>query len=251
MVILMYKLLSANLSRLWISKAFWTTIFIMVSIVAMLCSLLINQGSTYLHIALFLSLQVIGILTSIFYSSYLGIEYSDGTIRNKLIVGHKRNSIYLANFITGVIAITCIYLAWAFTGGLFGILADVSISSNLTQILLIGLTGWFACVAYIAIFTFIGMLSSSKSRTSIISILVAFLLLFGGLLCYSLSRPGMFSGISRDIFLFLFEFNPYGQTFQIMSIDINEMWHLIVYALLLSTILTSLGLYIFSKKDLK
>lgn len=251
MVILMYKLLSANLSRLWINKAFWITIFIMVSIVSMLCSLLISQGSTYLHIALFLSLQVIGILTSIFFSSYLGTEYGDGTIRNKTIVGHKRNSIYLANFITGVIAITAIYLAWALTGGLFGVLANISISDNIVQIILIGFTGWFACIAYIAIFTFVGMLSASKSRTSIINILTAFILLFVGLLCNSLSRPGMFTGITREVFLFLFEFNPFGQTFQIISLGVNELWHLIIYSLILTVILTSMGLYIFRKKDLK
>lgn len=38
----------------------------------------------------------IGILSAIFCSLFTGTEYSDGTIRNKIVVGHSRISIYLS-----------------------------------------------------------------------------------------------------------------------------------------------------------
>ncbi|MDE5570029.1 MAG: hypothetical protein K2I82_05185, partial [Ruminococcus sp.] len=35
----------------------------------------------------------------VFVGIFLGTEYSDGTIRNKMVVGHKRSDIYFANLI--------------------------------------------------------------------------------------------------------------------------------------------------------
>lgn len=223
----------------------------MILVESFLGWLVLKQNSTRIDIVLFISLQGIGILTSVFFSLFLGTEYSDGTMRNKLIVGHKRSSVYLASFITGIISITLIYLCWILTGCIFGIISHASLNTDIGKIALIGVAGWLACVSYISIFNLTGMLSSSKARTSIICILTAFILVFIGLLCYSLARPGLLSGSKRIIFQFLFDFNPFGQTFQIMSIDVALLWKLVKYSLLLSSILTVLGLYTFNKKDLK
>lgn len=249
----MHKLLSANLNRLRINKAFWLTVILMILVEIFLGWLVLKHNSTRIDIVLFISLQGIGILTSVFFSLFLGTEYSDGTIRNKIIAGHKRSSVYLASFVTGIISITIIYLAWIFIGGILGIIAHASLLDiGIGKIALIGVAGWLACVSYISIFNITGMLSSSKARTSIICILTSFILVFIGLLCYSLARPGLLSGSKRVMFKFLFDFNPFGQTFQIMSIDdVPLLWKLVKYSLLLSSILTVLGLYTFSKKDLK
>lgn len=242
----MLKLLSANLWRLWINKAFWMTTVFMSCVEVLLCLLLSKQGSISIDFILFLSLQGVGILTSVFFSLFLGTEYSDGTIRNKLIVGHKRGNIYLASFITGIIAVTIIYLAGVLTGGVIGIFSFAPPNHNIGQIALAGLIGWLACVSYISIFNLIGMLSSSKSKTSILCILTAFILVFAGLLLYALLQ-----GTPSATILFLFEFNPFGQTIQVMSIDIVAPWRLAKYSLILSSVLTGLGLYIFGRKDLK
>ena len=53
---------------------------------------------------LFTFAMFIGIVLSTFCGLFLGIEYGDGTIRNKVVVGHKRSSIYLANLITCIAA---------------------------------------------------------------------------------------------------------------------------------------------------
>ena len=80
------------------------------------------------------SLQVVGILISIFYSLFLGTEYNDGTIRNKLIVGHKRETIYLASFITGTVAVTIIYFIWGLIGGIFTLVSHASVNITLSLI---------------------------------------------------------------------------------------------------------------------
>lgn len=245
-VVIMHKLLSANLRRLWINKAFWVTVIVMVCIEGLLCLLLSKQGSLPMDVVLFLSLQVIGILTSVFFSLFLGTEYSDGTIRNKLIVGHKRGNIYLASLITGVIAITIVYFAGVLTGCVMGVISFAPPSHDIGQIALAGVIGWLASVAYISIFTLIGMLSSSKSKTSILCILTAFILVFAGLTLYALLQ-----GTPSATLQFLFEVSPFGQTVQTMTIIIDSPWRLAIYSLCLSLTLTGVGIVAFGKKDLK
>lgn len=247
----MRKLLSANVSRLWRKKAFWITLMLMISFEVFLCYILLSQDSVRIDMVLYLSLQGIGVLVSVFLSLFLGTEYSDGTLRNKIIVGHTRSSIYLASFITGIAAITIIYFFWGLTGGIFAITSNTAQNINIGRITFIGVIGWLACVSYISIFNLIGMLSSSKATTSITCILSAFALMFGGLMCYSLSRPGFLSGYIRVIVQFLFDINPFGQTFQLMSVDLAGLWKLGAYSLLLTAVITGVGLYAFRKKDLK
>lgn len=242
----MYKLLSANLSRLWINKAFWLTVVLMICLESICCLLLSGQDSVSMDYILFISLQGIGILTSVFFSLFLGDEYSDGTIRNKIIVGHKRENIYLASFITGIIAVTVIYLAGVLTGIIIGIILFPLSHYSISQIMLAGVIGWLACVSYVSIFNLIGMISSSKVRTSIICILTAFILMFVALTFFAL-----LSGSQNVIYQFLFEFNPFGQTVQAMLIEIDSPEKQILYSLFISFIPTGLGVYIFSKKDLK
>lgn len=181
-----------------------------------------------------------------FFSLFLGDEYSDGTIRNKIIVGHKRENIYLASFITGIIAVTVIYLAGVLTGIIIGIILFPLSHYSISQIMLAGVIGWLACVSYVSIFNLIGMISSSKVRTSIICILTAFILMFVALTFFAL-----LSGSQNVIYQFLFEFNPFGQTVQAMLIEIDSPEKQILYSLFISFIPTGLGVYIFSKKDLK
>ena len=49
-----------------------------------------------------------GLVAAILTSMFIGSEYSDGTIRNKLVVGHSRMRIYLANLI--VCSVACVLI---------------------------------------------------------------------------------------------------------------------------------------------
>lgn len=51
---------------------------------------------TYIDSAFFSVAIYIGIILSVFCSLFIRTEYSDGTIRNKLIVGQKRSAVYFA-----------------------------------------------------------------------------------------------------------------------------------------------------------
>lgn len=247
----MHKLLSANISRLLLNKGFWLSVVLMMCSLSFFSWLMLSQGSTRMDIPLYITIQGIGILTSVFISVFYGTEYNDGTLRNKVIVGHKRDHIYLASFLTGTFAISIIYLVYLLLGTTFIIASHTTMGVSGIQLFLMSIVGWLACVSYIAIFNFVGMLSSSKARTSIINILTAFMLMFVGLTCYSIARPGQLADANRAIFQFLFDINPFGQTFQFISYDIAYLYRLMFYAILLILILSELGMYIFRKKDIK
>lgn len=242
----MRRLLAANLRRLWINKGFWASVIFMSCAEALLCLLLLKQGRLPMDLVLFLSLQGIGIVTSVFFSLFLGTEYSDGTIRNKLIVGHKRSSIYLASLLTGSVAVTVLYLAGVVTGCVIGVVAFAPPSHSIGQLVLAGFIGWLACVSYVSIFNLIGMLCANKAKTAILCMLTAFVLVFAGMLLYALLQ-----GTPSATLLFLFEFSPFGQTAQTLPIAIDAPGRLAGYAVLLSAILTATGLCAFGKKDLK
>lgn len=57
-----------------------------------------------------------GLVAAVFISLFVGSEYSDGTIRNKLVVGHSRMRIYLANLI--VCSIACVLISLAYVAGI-------------------------------------------------------------------------------------------------------------------------------------
>ena len=247
----MRRLISANLMRLWHNKAFWYSVLFMIGLESAFCLLLLKQNSMRLDIVMYTMIQIIGILISVFLSLFMGTEYNDGTLRNKLIVGHKRSSIYLASLITDIAAVTVIYIAWALTGIGFAVIVHALPMHLTVEILYSGIVSWLACVSYAAIFNLIGMLSSNKARTSISCVLMAFMLMFAGLTCYSIARPGFLPASKSVVFQFLFELNPFGQTFQLMTIDMTMMLKLSAYSLILSIVLSGIGIYVFNKKDLK
>lgn len=247
----MRKLLSANLSRLFIYKVFWLTVILMAFAEGICCFLFLRSNEVPMDVILFMSLQCISVLVSIFLSLFLGTEYSDGTIRNKLTVGHKRSGIYLASLITGIIAVTIIFLAEVLTANLIGILLYAAPQHTVGQIVLAGAIGWLACISFVSIFNLVGMLSSSKALTAIICMLTAFVLLFSGFyLLQLISEPGL-EEVKREVYQTLFEINPSGQILQTMSIDIVSPLKLVAYSLLLFWVFTGLGLYFFHKKELK
>ena len=181
----MRNLLRANFSRLGRSKIFYLAIIAMVGLAAFITW---NQwddmrkyGATVtLDYALFLSQVVFGIMAAIFVSLFVGVEYSDGTIRNKLLVGRKRVDIYLANFITCAAALAIVYAAsTAVALGLGVLLLEPSAVPAKHLWIAFGM-GLFMVLAYAAIYTFIAMLLSNKTYTAIVSILLAFGLMICG-----------------------------------------------------------------------
>lgn len=275
----MRKLLRANFSRLMKDKLFWILIVAELFMGALFPVLHYmdnldekagwTQEQTFFIFAIFVPM-----MASVLVSLFIGCEYSDGTMRNKLIVGHGRCGIYAANLITNMEA--AFLLCFAF------LLSHICVGTPLL--------GWFESdmkiiIAYIfvifamaaactAIFTLIAMLCSNKAYSVAGCILLIFLFLFMGIRitsalnepeyygAYSYTEngvtvqedeeknPNYISGTKRQIFEFLNEFLPGGQMIKLSNKNVDHPGQLALYDAIIFGVMTGCGMLVFKRKDL-
>lgn len=248
----MGKLLSANFQRLWLNGTFWVTVLVIIGLESTFCLKLDDQGSYPADMLLLFFFQLMGVVIAVFSSLFNGTEYQDGTIRNKLVVGHKRSHVYFANLVTGFAAVTILFLAGVITGSVMGGLLYEPVQNELGTIVLAGGIGWLACLAFTALFNLVGMLSASKATTAVICILSAFILMFYSLSHYQqLIRPGVVTGTKRATYQFLLDLNPNGQLLQAMSYDVDAVGRMILFSSAVVVLCSAIGVFFFRKKDLK
>ena len=101
----MNKLLSANFMRIKKNKTFWSGVIFMFGLgiffpVRRYVDMVQTGWVNNLDDGFYFCAVLIAIVMAVFCSMFIGTEYSDGTIRNKIIVGQKRSAVYLANAVT-------------------------------------------------------------------------------------------------------------------------------------------------------
>lgn len=280
----MKKLLSANFHRLWKSKIFWIlecfsaiagAIFYILAIVNeknIGDGWYLANGNPYFYI----TLVYVGVIIAVFSGFYIGTDYSDGALRNKLSVGSTRCSIYLSNLIIVIAAggiFTATHIAVSVLVGLpfLGGLLWEALSPLGWRLL----TGVILLLCYGAVFTFFAMLDSNKSRNLVVSFTLALAIIFGGILTSSrLAEPeftsrmvmqadGSFQrehglpnrryigGTTRTVYTIVDACIQSSQAFNIMRSE-GEFSPLAVISMLgITAAFTTLGIAGFKKKDLK
>lgn len=116
----MRSLMSANFYRIWKNKIFLIELFMMILMGATESVVGAIQHRIHLSFGTLVCVDSIlfgyalfaGFFTSIFCSLFIGTEYSDGTLRNKIISGHTRESIYFSNLFTSVVAILILCIVY-------------------------------------------------------------------------------------------------------------------------------------------
>ncbi len=279
----MNKLLSAHFSRLKSNKCFWICILftVFVAVYRSIDSYLAVKdyyAMVSLEDLFFTYVMLSAILLPVFCSLFLGTEFSDGTIRNKLIIGHSRSSIYLSNLVlcTAVgLLIALAYIPFSLLTGvpLLGFFDPVTPRSAI--FISIGCS-IVLTLANAAIYTFVAMLNQNKAVTSVICILSAFLLLtMGGYIRVQLQEPEMWEpyafvsetgeliqeeaspnpyyvgGIKRDAYEFLNDFLPGGQACSLISVPAAHPGRMALYSGLITIVFTGFGIYCFQRKDIK
>jgi ABC-type transport system involved in multi-copper enzyme maturation permease subunit len=121
-------------------------------------------------------------------SLFIGVEYGEGTLRNKVMSGHTRARIYLSNWLLCLTEGECITAAWLL-GGLSAIPVIGLFSMSSINVFLYILTALFATAALTAVFTLAGMLLSNRTIAVVIAIILAIGLLIGAANCIRPSPP--------------------------------------------------------------
>lgn len=275
----MRKLLRANLDRLKRDKVYWGG---MICMIAYCIMVVISQYKTMKEYAvecqldtfLFGSFMMIGIELSVVISLFVGTEYSDGTIRNKIVVGMSRGDIYLANSITcSVGAVVSALLATLFVM-IVGVPLFGWVGMGFSDLVLMILIYAMAAIAYASIYNLIAMLCSNKAYTAIINVVLSFGLLFasiylqqrlsaqemidqgvlgesGGIVFETVENPSYLTGTAREIHQFFFDLLPSGQAMQVVCVEVIHPYRLLLYSAIVIIVCNAIGVWFFKKKDLK
>lgn len=275
----MSKLLSANFLRLRHSRLFWAGMLLMFLFgllpVLSQYNMHVRYGyDTVLDSTLFSYTILIGLVTAIFTSLFVGTDYSDGTIRNKLIVGHTRIAIYLANLVTtGVAALlfclSCLVSTLALGLPLLG--APVAGLQTLCPLLFGSL---LLALAFAAIYTMVGMVCSNKAAVAVICLVALMLLMIGSSWVVAmLTEPEFYenytltdgemevienvrnprypTGVWRDVLKFLNDFLPTGQSMQYSQTQVAHPWLMALWSFLIALGATLAGALMFRRKDIQ
>lgn len=280
----MTKLLSANLLRLRKSHLFWGTLALSFGFgVWVAVSQVLEQmkyGGFEDSPAFSRYTSVVGMVIAVFVSLFFGTEYSDGTIRNKLITGQSRISIYLADLITASVCsmlFSIAYLIACFAVGApfmsSGLLRHLETQPTVFALTIVG--SLVLTLAYSALFLLITLNCARKTTSAVVCILGAFILLMVGIYLngrleapeyitgYELSvdgqvvpaepelNPDYLQGTKREVYQFLYDFTPGGQTVQYSMVAAGNLHLMPLYSLIILIVSTGAGAALFRRKDLK
>jgi len=280
----MSKLLHADFSRLIKNKIFWLGLLVMTGVP------LYGVGVRYYEFYFtqqtvwetadglwFIGGIYLSVILSVFISLFIGTEFNDGTVRNKLTVGHTRDEIYLSNLITCAcvsLFYHIIYIAVLFGAGTlllktwetplktFGIMTVLSLA---------------AVMALAAVFTMIAMLIHSRSAGAVTAMLVAMAMLIGATTIYSMltapefientfemsingeivpsdpiPNPRYLTGVKREVYRQILNLIPTGQMLQFGELAYTaDMLLLPLYAAAVVVVCTGVGLILFKRKDIR
>lgn len=253
----MEKLLRANFTRMLKSYTFW--ICAAAAFLIGLCASIVTAASGSLwHVKW--EPHILGrfkeapFFAAVFSSLFLGTEYSNGTLRNKLMIGSDRTSIYLSNLICTV------------SGGLLITAAELLVPMGYGIILFttykapepkfwsnIGICAG-TIAAFCSLLTLFGMICSKKAVTVMTAICVT-------IICYLTSgtvterlndNSGYYDGIYVHTALSVVDrVLPFG-TIERVSDGYREVQSSVpLFSLGTVAVSTAVGIAIFRKKDIK
>lgn len=274
----MIRLLNAGFERLRKNKIFWLlTIFSVGFALLIICTQYKNMIKYDKVIEIEQLLinypTIIGIVIAIFTSLFLGVEYSDGAIRNKISIGHKRINIYLSNLIIVSITSLLSYILFMIVVSAIGIPLFGGLTMQMSSFLKIVGCIFVIILSYSSIFTFIAMIISNKTITAIVSIMLVFGMMMTALLCFNIlsakeyvmaeslidgeikyeevPNPKYPGESKKKLCQKIIDIVPAGQAFQLAGRITQNLKALPIYSLGIFIVFTGAGIVLFEKKELK
>ena len=276
----MLKLLRANFSRLWKTKIFWgaAALLALIGAAIPLKFLIDNRSGASAwtpDTAGFTFAFLVPVLLSVLAALFIGSEYSDGTMHNKCIVGHRRGSIYLANLIVCMAAGGMLCAAYLLPYLCLSLPLLGHFEVPVQAVLLYAGLNLLLTFAFAALYTLTATLIQSKAHTTAACILLVFALLFAGVhITSALNEPEYYSaysytgngvtveaqeernpnyltGTKRQVYEFLHDFTLGGQTLQLANMNTEHPAQLALYSSLILLAASACGILAFRRKDLK
>lgn len=237
-----------------------------------------DVGAGRLDSAAFGTLPSLGIFCAFTVSAILASDYTEGSVRVRVMAGYSRAHVYLASFFGA--CIQCALLAAA------ALLADIAAMPILgpfemaagEYFLMVLLTVFSTCV-YAALFTMITMLMCNRTRGTSASVVVCGLLAFAMIICCAMissalsepeytdgwdvaadgsvipvavmPNPAYISEPSRGVLQAMLYALPSGQL-SVIAAQTHEQWApVILWSVAVTAVCTAIGILVFRRKDLQ
>ncbi len=281
----MIKLIKSNFSRLWKSKIFWLGMIFMfgMGIYAVFSRYTeVNKKPEYsydMEDLLFSGCMFMIVIAAVFIGLFIGTDYHNGTIRNKLIVGHTRTEVYFSNFIVCISALLIMHFAYFIPviGVGFPLVGNSASADSLIKLTLISIA---TLISLCSIFLLISMLIHSKSNASVTAIIISVLFMMSAMMIQNkLDGPEYYEdydyvytdeegtiheehidreknydyvdGTKRKVYEFLYDFLPGCQMLQITQQNPENPESLPIYSFSIIVVTTACGIFFFRRKNLK
>lgn len=225
----------------------------------------------------FVSLLYVLFAVPVLVGNFVGTEYSDGTIRNKLIVGHKRSDIYLANLI--------VCSAGTLMGVILHILINCTVGTALCGMEILTVPKIFELTLYIiiafisvtALMVMFTMFVNSKAGASVTVLIVTMVMFIATLTINNkLSEPEYYdggkyfdeetqelveiereknpdylTGTKRKVYQTVYDVIPVSHMYEAAMNSTENAGKFAGYDGIILVVTTALGIILFRKKDLK
>lgn len=278
----MTKLLSAGFCRLFKSRVFWIMLVICILLQVLVCvdNFRYEQErpeyTVILDDIVFSILPAIGFISSALISLLLGDEYSDGVVRNKLTVGHRRSHIYLSNLIVCTAGSFLTLAALFLTGGLLGFALFGGFTYETGTVLWLFLCSFLLTAALSAINVLVAMACQNKAVAVVVSLGLVLVMLFAasyldsvlnepemqygvmvmdenGVMKFEdpVPNPRYVTGMTRTVMAYAEDIIPMGQALQINNFQLDRCARWPLLSIAVFTAVSALGYAIFKKKDIK
>lgn len=277
----MIKLLNASFYRLRKNKIFLGSILITLAIA--IFSFISTDKSSGIDIILIKYITMIGIFLSLFTSLFVGMEYASGTIRNKIIVKHNRMKIYISNLLVSIIVGIFLQTIYMICIYIISLVTMKELELSIFQFGYVLLDMVMIIVSYSSIFTFVSLICSDMTMSTVINIiLIIIMYVMTGLLSMDAHsekylyntyyeedkimkeiidiNPNYPGDTRKQISQRILYIIPAGQADELldyvskttfgMECDL-EIENLYLYSLGVIVITNLLGIYCFNKKDFK
>lgn len=257
----MRRLLFADTYRLFHSRWFWLCL---TGMLAMAVGFVMMQYTAMDYVVplsrvVFLPMSFYGMMMAALISLFVGEDFSDGFIRNKIVAGRSRISIYASNLLISWLACIVIYLiVTLFTMTIGSFFFENNITLNfLGKYLCLGIG---MCIAYGCVYCSITMLCGDKVTATVICMGLAFLLLC---VCLhtnqimvqpeyknGIPNPAYVEGTAKTVYAILHDLNPSGQAAQLSTMNVFQpvRWLICDVGWVLAT---GVGMLSFQRKNIK
>lgn len=278
----MSKLIHANMVRMIKSKIFWAAEIFLVGYSIFVYTMAHDSlshsdsaGTAWL-VYFFNDMLFIGAVIAVFTVVFIGVEYSDGTIRNKLVVGHTRKDIYFSNFIVCYAAGILQFVTYCAVSAAMGFLftgSETLIQMNQMPWRIV--YSLFIILVYSAAFSMLAMLDTNKTRAMVIGLFAVLALYILMTQIYGdLQQPEQtdrvvssetgelqieenfpnrkyVGGTKRIVYEWIDTFLPIDQAMYVIDHRATFSVKMPICFLVESMLFISIGMYVFREKDIK